>query len=371
MKIIISVSKLLKSLNVLNGVINSNNTMPILDNFLFDFDLKALIITASDLETTMSVSLDVESTDKGSFAIPARLLIDVLKTLPEQPLTFTFLENDIVEIGSQSGKYEIAYYPCSDYPKAVVLENPSETAIPSKVLSTAISKTIASTSNDDLRPALTGVLFDLKKDRIIFVSTDAHKLVKYCRTDLQASEEVEFIMPKKPLNVLKSILSASDTEVIIKYNVNNALFIFENFELSCRLIDAKYPKYESVIPKENPNKLLIDRTQFLNSVNCVSIFSDKSTHQIKLKFSGQELQLSSEDAQFSNRGDERLMCNYEGEDFEIGFNSKFLAEMIKNVSSGEIQLETSLPNKAGILTPVDGLDEGEEILMLVMPSLIK
>lgn len=371
MKITLSTITLLKNLQVLGGVLNSTNTMPILDNFLFEIENNKLKVTASDLETTMSVDIDIESDGKASYAVPARILIDVLKTLPEQPLGFDFQENNKIEISSMSGIYEIPYSNSKEYPKAVLLENPSSTTIPSDVLVNAISKTIFATGTDDLRPIMTGVLFQLKTSGITFVATDAHKLVKYSRTDIQSTEDVDFVMPKKPLNILKNILGNTKSEdVVIKYNQNNASFEYEGSVLICRLIDGKYPNYEGVIPKENPNKLIIDRSQFLNSVSCVSIFSNKQTNQIRLKLAGSELQLSADDKDYSNKADERLTCDYEGEDLQIGFNSKFLSEMLKNIKSDEVQLEMSLPNRAGVLTPVDGLEEGESLLMLVMPSLI-
>jgi DNA polymerase-3 subunit beta len=177
-------------------------------------------------------------------------------------------------------------------------------------------------------------------------------------------------MPKKPLNILKGILGASDAEVAIEYNDSNATFSFENYVLTCRLIDGKYPNYEAVIPKENPNKLLINRVQFLNSVRRVAIFANKTTHQIRLKIAGTELNISAEDIDYSNKADERLTCDYQGDDMQIGFNSRFLTEMLNNLSSDEIQLEMSMPNRAGILTPVDGLDEGETVTMLVMPVML-
>jgi DNA polymerase-3 subunit beta len=195
-------------------------------------------------------------------------------------------------------------------------------------------------------------------------------LVKYTREDVQASQVAEFIMPKKPLNLLKGILAASDEAVKIEYNNSNAKFTFENSELICRLIDGKYPNYEAVIPKENPNKLTIDRTQFLNSVRRVSIFSNKTTHQIRLKIAGAELNISAEDIDYSNKAEERLTCDYQGDDMQIGFNSRFLTEMLNNLSSDDVQLEMSLPNRAGILTPTDGLDEGERVTMLVMPVML-
>ncbi|MGS2762268.1 DNA polymerase III subunit beta [Sinomicrobium sp. M5D2P9] len=370
MKFIVSSSYLLKQLQVLGGVINNSNTLPILDNFLFELNAEKLTVSASDLETTMSSVLDVESDTEGSIAVPARLLLDILKTFPEQPLTFVMEDNNTIEISSNHGKYALAYADASEFPKTVELTDPSSTSIVGDVLATAIAKTIFAAGNDDLRPVMSGVFFQFSPENLTFVATDAHKLVKYQRTDLSASEVAEFIMPKKPLNLLKGILGGSETEVTVEYNESNAKFTFDNVELVCRLIDGKYPNYEAVIPKENPNKLNIHRTQFLNSARRVSIFSNKTTHQIRLKIAGAELNISAEDIDYSNKAEERLTCEYQGDDMQIGFNSRFLIEMLNNLTSDDVSLEMSLPNRAGILTPADGLDEGEYITMLVMPVML-
>jgi DNA polymerase-3 subunit beta len=370
MKFIVSSSKLLKKLQLLGGVINNSNTLPILDNFLFELNESQLVISASDLETTMSSSIEVESDNSGNIALPARLLLDTLKTFPEQPLTFISGDNNTVEISSNHGKYALAYADGNEFPKAVELDNPSNTKITGHVLATAISKTIFAAGNDDLRPVMSGVFFQFSSESLTFVATDAHKLVKYTREDISANESAEFIMPKKPLNILKGILAASEEEVTVEYNNSNAKFSFENTQLICRLIDGKYPNYEAVIPKENPNTLSISRSELLNSVKRVSIFSNKTTHQIRLKIAGAELNISAEDLDYSNKADERLNCDYNGDDIQIGFNSRFLSEMLTNLNSEDVQLEMSLPNRAGILTPVDGLDEGELITMLVMPVML-
>jgi DNA polymerase-3 subunit beta len=370
MKFIVSSSYLLKQLQVLGGIINNNNTLPILDNFLFNLNNNDLTVSASDLETTISSKLEVESTDIGKVCIPAKLLLETLKTFPEQPLTFTVEDNNTIEISSNHGKYALAYANAEDFPNVVELKDPSATVIQGDVLATAISKTIFASGNDDLRPVMSGVFFQFSTENLIFVATDAHKLVKYTRDDISASQTAEFIMPKKPLNLLKSILGGSEDDVTIEYNESNAKFSFDNTEMICRLIDGKYPNYEAVIPKENPNKLLIDRNQFLNSVRRVSIFSSKSTHQIRLKIAGAELNISAEDIDYSNKAEERLTCDYQGDDMQIGFNSRFLTEMLNNLTSDEVSLEMSLPNRAGILTPVDGLDDGETVTMLVMPVML-
>jgi len=370
MKFIVSSSYLLKQLQVLGGIINNNNTLPILDNFLFQLDGNSLTVSASDLETTISSKLDVESSEQGNVCIPARLLLDTLKTFPEQPLTFTVEDNNIVEISSNHGKYALAYASGEEFPSAVELKDPTATVLQGDILATAISKTIFASGNDDLRPVMSGVFFQFSSESLTFVATDAHKLVKYTREDVTANETAEFIMPKKPLTLLKNILAGSEEDVTIEYNDSNAKFMFDNTEMVCRLIDGKYPNYEAVIPKENPNKLSIDRTQFLNSVRRVSIFSNKTTHQIRLKIAGAELNISAEDIDYSNKAEERLTCDYQGDDMQIGFNSRFLTEMLNNLTSDDVSLEMSLPNRAGILTPVDGLDEGEKVTMLVMPVML-
>ena len=370
MKFIVSSSQLLKQLQVLGGVINSNNTLPILDNFLFELSENQLKITASDLETTMSSVVQVESDSADSIAVSARLLLDTLKTFPNQPLTFKTEGENMIEISSDQGKYDMAYFSGDEFPKAVSLPSPSTTVIPSHVLSAAIAKTIFATGNDDLRPVMSGVFFQFSSTGLTFVATDAHKLVRYIRTDITSDESTEFIMPKKPLTLLKSILTGNEVEVQLEYNNSNAHFTFEDIELTCRLIDGKYPNYEAVIPKDNPNVLTIDRNLFLTTIKRVSIFSNKTTHQVRLKLAGAELNISAEDIDYSNRADERISCSFQGSDMEIGFNARFLIEMLNNMTCKEVQFEMSLPNRAGLLTPIDGTDENEHITMLVMPVML-
>ncbi len=371
MKFIVSSTQLLKQLQILGGIINNNNTLPILDNFLFELSDKNLTVSASDLETTMSTTLDVEVDEPGNIVINARLLLDTLKTFAEQPLTFIIdKDNNVIELSSNSGKYALAYGDGKEFPKAVELDSPNTTNITGHILAKAISKTIFASANYDLSPAMSGVFFRFSPDNLTFVATDAHKLVKYTRTDLTTKKLSEFIMPKKPLNLLKNVLSDVESNIVIEYNEANAKFVFDNSTMVCRLIDGKYPNFEAVLPKENPNKLTIDRGLFLNSVRRVSIFSSKTSHQIKLKLAGAELKISAEDLDFSNKADERLQCNYEGDNMEIGFNSKFLLEMLNNLDSNDVLLEMSLPSRASLLTPIDGLEDGEFITALVMPIMI-
>jgi DNA polymerase-3 subunit beta len=370
MNFIVSSTQLQRQLQTLSGVLNTSNTLPILDHVLFELAPQQLKITATDLETTISATIKVESTSEGKLAVPARLLLDTVKTFPEQPLTFSQADNNTLEISSEQGKYALAYANADEYPQAADVVDASSLTIQGDTLATAINNTIFASGNDDLRPVMSGVFFQLSSSGMTFVATDAHKLVKYERTDVVAPETAEFIMPKKPLNLLKSVLIGSEEDVTVNYNNSNVQFSFDDTVVICRLIDGKYPNYEAVIPKENPNVMSINRVQLLNTVKRVSIFSNKTTHQIRLRIAGAELHISAEDIDYSNKAEERLTCSFQGDDMQIGFNARFLTEMLSNLSSDEIQLELSLPNRAGIITPVDGLEEGEQVTMLVMPVML-
>jgi DNA polymerase-3 subunit beta len=369
MNFVISSATLLKHLQGISGVLSTSNTLPILDNFLFEINYGRLTVSASDLETTMRTSMDVEANEEGKIAIPAKLLLDVLKTLPDQPCTFLVDDGNYgVEIAYDNGKSKMVGYNGEDFPKVPTLENANSIRVSGDIVASAINKTLFATGVDDLRPVMSGVFCQFSPENITFVATDAHKLVRYTRTDSQASGSSSFILPKKPLNLLKTNLKG-DEEVLLEYNDSNAVFTFNDIVLVCRLIDGKYPNYEAVIPKENPNVLVIDRLQFMSSIKRVSIFANKTTHQIKLKLAGSELSLSAEDIDFANEANERLTCNYDGDDMEIGFNSRFLVEMLNNLESTEVRLEMSEPSRAGLLKPSEK-EENEDILMLVMPVML-
>jgi DNA polymerase-3 subunit beta len=372
MRFIVSSSLLSKNLSALSGVLNTSNTLPILDDFLFELKDDKLFITASDLETTMTVSLPLDKAENpGAVTIPAKILIDTLKTFSDIPVQFTINKETLgVEISAGEGKYKLSGHKSDEFPHAPELEDTTTIAIESDLLVNAINKTLFATGNDELRPVMAGVFLELTPDDITCVATDAHKLVRYRRTDFSAGESASFIMPKKPLGQLKNILSSVEGDVNIDYNQTNAEFTFGNVKMTCRLIDGKYPNYEAVIPTDNPNKLTVDREALLNSIRRVAIFANQSTHQVRFKVSGKELILSAEDIDFSNEAKERLTCSYEGEDMEIGFNSRFLQEMLNNIDSEEIIIEMSAPNRAGILHPLEDDSEAEDLLMLVMPVML-
>jgi len=372
MKFIVSSSLLLKQLQSISGVLNTNNPLPILDNFLFDIMVGELKVSASDLETTMNTKLEVESKEAGRIAIPAKILLETLKNLPEQPLTFSIDEATFgIEINSDYGKYKLSGQDGNEFPKVPVIEGAKSITLSSNVLGEAINKTLFATGTDEMRPAMSGVLCQFSPENLTFVATDAHKLSRYRRSDVKSEVNASFILPKKPLNLLKNLLVANEIPVQIDYNDSNAFFSFGSVNLICRLIEGRYPNYEAVIPQENPNKLNIDRQSLLNSIRRVAIFSSKTTYQVRFKIVGSELQISAEDIDFANEANERLKCQYEGEDMEIGFNAKFLTDILSNLSCEQIIIEMSAPNRAGIILPADGEQaEGENVLMLVMPVML-
>jgi len=370
MKFIVNSTALLRELQKLNGVISSNNTLPILDNFLFNISDNEMTIVASDLETTMISTISVESDTNGKITIPARILMDTLKTFSNQPLTFIVDTTTFgIEMSSEMGNYKLAGQNADEFPKTPKLSGSSSTTIKGDILANAINKTLFASGNDELRPVMSGMFCELSSEQITFVATDAHKLVKHSRTDISSDKTASFILPKKPLIILKNNIN-DDAEVKLEFNDTNALFTFNNITIICRLIDGKYPNYDAVIPKENPNKLTIDTVDLLSSIKRVSIYANKTTHQIRLKIAGSELQITSEDLDFANKAEERLSCQYEGSDMEIGFNSKFVIDMLNNIGSEQVSLEMSAPNRAGIILPLDGLEEGENTLMLVMPVML-
>ncbi len=370
MRFIVSTSTLLKQLQSVSGALSSSTVLPILENFLFEIKDGNLTISATDLQTSMTTSLNVEAKENGRIAIPSRILLDTLKSLPEQPVAFSVDDQTFaIEINAGDGKYKLSGENGEDFPKIPVVENASSVNLPASVLAEAINKTIFAVSNDELRPAMTGVYCQLSSQYLTFVATDAHKLVRYRRLDAKADGTTSFILPKKALTLLKAALPADDVNVSVEYNSTSAFFKFNNINLVCRLIDERYPDYEAVIPQNNPNKLSIDRVTFLGSLSRVAIYANKTTHQVRLKISGSELHISSEDIDFANEAHERLTCQYEGEDLEIGFNARFLIEMLKNLNCEEVSLEMSTPSRAGLLLPQGG-DENEDVLMLVMPVML-
>jgi DNA polymerase-3 subunit beta len=371
MKFIVSSSVLLKQLAAINGVVSTNPIVPILENFLFQLDNNQLTVTASDLQTVMITELQVESSDKGAIAIPAKLLLDTLRGLPEQPIALK-VDSDTfgIEIVSENGRYKLSGENPIDFPKIPSVNRAFSVELSSNALSHAIANTIFATSTDELRPAMTGVFLQLGANHATFVATDGHRLIRYRRFDVKSAVDTTMIIPRKALNLLKACLPSDSVPVKAEFSQANAFFSFANIKMVCRLIDERFPDYENAIPTNNPNVLTISRGEILNSLRRISIYSNRTTHQIRLKLTPpNELVISAEDLDYSNEANERLLCEYNGDEMEIGFNAKFLIEMLNNVSSNTLSFELSAPNRAGLVVPLEKEDD-EDILMLVMPVML-
>ncbi len=370
MKFVVSSSSLLKQLNSISGVIAPNPIVPILENFLFEIDRDKLTITASDLQTSIITEMQIECKEKGNIAIPAKILTETLKNLPEQPVTFTIDEDTYsIELSSDNGRYKLAGENATDFPKVPTVNKSYSADIASEVLNRAIASTIFASSTDELRPAMNGIFIKFADTNTTFVATDGHRLVRFRRVDVVSDADTSIIVPKKAFDLLKKSLPTENTNVRLEFNPSNAFFSFNTTKMICRLIDERFPDYENAIPVDNPNILVIDRLEFLNSLRRIDIYSNKITNQVRLKISGSELQISAEDLDFSNEANERLACDYEGDDLEIGFNAKFIIQMLGNIDSKTVKLSMSAPNRAGLISPNENL-VGEDILMLVMPVML-
>ncbi len=370
MKFSVSSTELLKQLQIASGAIGSNPVLPILEDFLFKIESKQLTIAATDLETSITTGIEVLADDDFTVAVPAKILLDTLKALPQQPITFSVNpENWGIEITSSYGKYKLAGENGTDYPTLPEADTVDTVKINSQYLLEAINKTVFATSSDELRPAMTGVYFQVDFNKMICVATDAHKLVKYTTPHLAGEVATSFIIPKKALNLLKNALPANEP-VTLSFNKANAFFAFGNMNLVCRLIDARYPDYNAVIPVDNPNVMTANRADLQNSLKRIAIYANKTTNQVVLDVQPQSLTVSAQDLDFSNEATEQMSCNLDGAPLRIAFNARFLAEMLGVLDSEEVRMEFSTPSRAGILSPIEESNANRDILMLVMPVML-
>jgi DNA polymerase-3 subunit beta len=371
MRFIVTSTALLKNLQQVSGVISANTVLSVLEDFLFELKGNSLTITATDLEAMMRVQMDVnDAQGNGKICIPSKILVDYLKNLPEQPITFSINEQDLsIEMSSDVGKYRIGGEKADDFPKEPAPGETSNFTMSSIALIECINKTLFAVSTDTLRPAMTGVYFELAPDNITFVSTDAHRLVQFKRSDVLCPAKDGFVVPKKPLQQLKATLPADETQLQLSYNSSHLFVSSSKLSLSCRLIDARFPDYKAVIPNDNPYKLSLNRNDFMSALRRVSIFANKTTNQVVLDIVGNSLSLSAQDIDFSYEGKETLSCQYNGEDMKIAFNAKLMLELVSNLDGNEINLELSTPTRAGIFRPVEKADN-EDVLMLLMPLMV-
>ncbi len=374
MNFVISSTVLLNHLQAVSRVISSKNTLPILDNFLFQLSENKLIVTASDLETTLISTIELENfSGKGEIAIDAKRLTNILKEFSEQPLTFNINTETLkVDILSENGKFSVVGQNGDDFPQLPTIKEEQSNSIQvnSEVVLNGVSKTLFATADDELRPVMNGVLVELSPENLTFVASDAHKLVRYRRSDVKADFTSSFILPKKPASLLKNIIPRDEQLVKVEFDDKNAFFEFDDYKLVCRLVEGNYPNYETVIPTDNPNKLIVDRIEFYNTLKRVSVFSNQASNLVKLEITANQLTVSAQDIDFSISAVERINCQYEGEGMQIGFKSVFLVEILSNLSSSDVVFELSDPSRAGILVPLDKENNDEDVLMLLMPMML-
>lgn len=371
MRFIVSSTALLKNLQQAGGVISANTVLSVLEDFLFELKGNVLTLTATDLETMIRVQMEVnDAQGEGRICIPSKILLEYLKNLPEQPITFNINESDLsIEMSSDVGKYKIGGEKADDFPKEPAPGDTTSFTMPSIAMIESINNTLFAVSNDTLRPAMTGVFMELANNGITFVSTDAHRLVRFTRNDISCPSTDGFVVPKKPLQQLRGTLPADDTQLQIAYNSSHLFITTDRMSMSCRLIDARFPPYKDVIPANNPYRLTINRGDFMSALRRVSIFANKTTNQVLLDINGNSIQLSAQDIDFSYEGKEKLNCQYSGEDMKIAFNAKLMVEMLNNLDGDELQVELSTPTRAGIFKPIEKA-ENEDILMLLMPLMV-
>ena len=371
MKFIVSSTGLFSRLQAISRVINSKNSLPILDCFLLELTDGTLSITASDSETTLSTFIEANEYDTdGRFAVNSKTILEALKEIPEQPLTFEVSESMEIVVKYQNGKYSLMGQNADEYPQSANLgSNAVHVGLGVEVLMNGINRSLFATADDELRPVMNGIYFDITTEDITFVASDGHKLVRNKTYKARGNEKAAFILPKKPATLLKNLLPKETGDVQIDFDDRNAMFTLENYSMTCRLIEGRYPNYNSVIPQNNPHRATIDRAAFVSGLKRVSVFSSAASSLIKLRLDMNTIQISGQDIDFSTSAEETLMCQYEGNQMSIGFKSTFLIDILNNISSQEVVMELADPSRAGVIVPVEQNEE-EDLLMLLMPMML-
>lgn len=373
MKFTLSSTALSSRLQALARVINSKNTLAILDCFLFEIKDKSITITASDNENVLTSKFEtIDSDGDGRFAIANKTILDSVKELPEQPLTFDVnMESLEIKISYQNGVYNIVGQNADEYPETLsVGDDGSKITLGTEVLSDGITRTLFATAQDELRPVMNGVFFDLGADDLTLVASDGHKLVRNKNFTVKGGDNpASFILPKKPAQLLKGMLTKEAGDVVVKFNERNAEISFNDFVLTCRLIEGRYPNYNSVIPQNNPNQVTIDRAAFLSAMKRVLVFANQSSYLVKLHIENSLIAISGKDIDFSTSAEETLICEYTGSPINIGFKGSSLIEILNNLTSAEIILQLADSSRAGIIVPSEQ-PENEDVLMLIMPMLL-
>ena len=368
MKFIISSAELLKGIMAVSKAIPTKSGLPILENFLFKLEGEKLEITASDSELTLRTSLNVDNVEEqGSIAVPARHIQELLKELPDQPVTIRTIKENYFECSWMGGSSTLPYFNAAEYPAITTTDESAQTiSFPAQVLVDGINSTIYATDDDEMRPVMNGILFDMGPEGTTLVATDSRKLVCFTTTEVKAEEQTSFILHKKPAGIIRSVIGKDAQQVTISYDSKNAVFSFDGTMVVCRLIAGKYPRYRDVIPQNNFNILKIDRQQLLNSVKRVSVCSSKAQNFIKFDLQSDSLEISAQDLGFSISAHEKTKCQYDGEDLQIGFKSSFLIDILNNLSCSDIVIKFADARRAALLLPDDD-DQQEKICAILMP----
>lgn len=372
MRFDVSSTALLSRLQAISKVIASKNSLPILDSFLFRLEENLLTVTAADAETRLVTRVDVMNAQgEGLFAVSAKILLDPLKELPEQPLTFDINDDNLeIFIHFQNGKYNFIGQKGDAYPQQKPLNDQAVSiSMDAQLLLSGLSRSLFATADDELRPVMNGVYFDIHPEDLTFVASDGHKLVRLCCQSVKAPERASFILPKKPANLLKNLLPKESGMASIRFDENNAYVTCSNFEMVCRLIEGRYPNYNAVIPKSNPFKVTIDRLSFLNALKRVSVFSNQASSLVKLHLKSSEMVVSAQDIDFSTSAEEHIACQFDGAELKIGFKATYLIEILGTMNSADVILELADPSRAGLIVPSEN-EADEELLMLLMPMML-
>lgn len=372
MRFDVSSTALLSRLQSISKVIASKNAFPILDCFLFELEGSKLTITAADAETRLVTSVEVMNVSgSGLFAVSAKILLEPLKELPEQPLAFDINDDNLeILIHFQNGKYNFIAQKGDTYPQQKPMkEDAVSLTIDSQILLNGISRSLFAAADDELRPVMNGIYFDIHNEDLTFVASDGYKLARLRNLSIKSAERAAFILPKKPANLLKSLLSKDTEQVTIQFDDNIAYIKSTEFEMICRLIEGRYPNYISVIPQNNPFKVIIDRLSFINALKRVSVFSNQANSLVRLNLCGGEMKISAQDIDYSTSAEEKIACQFDGTELSIGFKATYLIEMLSNIGSSEVVLELADASRAGLIVPVEN-EENEDLLMLLMPMML-
>ena len=372
MKFVVSSATLLSHLQAISRVINSKNSLPILDCFLLELDGNVLTITAADNETRLETKVEVNSSEgTGSLAINSKNLLDPLRELPDQPLTFDVNDETLeIYIYYHNGKYNFVGLKGDEYPRPKELkESAIGLNIPAETLFNGINRTVFATADDELRPVMNGIYFDITASDVTFVASDGHKLVRVTTSEAKGEGRSSFILPKKPANLLKALLPKESGSVEIRFDENNAYITMSDYRMVCRFVEGRYPNYNSVIPQNNPNNVTLDRLALLNALKRVAVFSNPASSLVKLQLSEDRIVVSAQDIDFLTAAEEMISCSYEGNVMNIGFKAAFLIDILNNIPSADVRIELSDPSRAGLILPVEK-EENEEMLTLLMPMML-